>query len=119
MSNIDKENIIGYSGFDPVEDCYEYNENSCYIADTPELAKKFIMNSFMYMGEYRIDPVSIKMIMDDYGCSCGEYAMEESAFSKFKSIAEQKGIKYKAEKFDYDYPLMIVDVEGVNISNEY
>ena len=69
--------IIGYSGFDYSEECYEYFENSCYIADTPQSADNLMSNSYTCMGKYRIDPVTIDQIMDDFGASCGDYAMEK------------------------------------------
>jgi len=31
--------IIGYSAFRLFDECYEYNENACYIADSPESLK--------------------------------------------------------------------------------
>ena len=34
--------IIGYSGFDVFEECYGYNENACYIADTEASAHRFM-----------------------------------------------------------------------------
>jgi len=36
------EPIIGYSGFDVFEECYGYNENACYIADTETSAHDFM-----------------------------------------------------------------------------
>ncbi|MFH2060732.1 MAG: hypothetical protein ABIJ59_17790 [Pseudomonadota bacterium] len=110
--------IIGYSGFDPYEDCYEYFENSCYIADTPKSAENLMKNSFSRVANYQIDPVTIEQVMDDFGCSCGDYAMEKEAFDKFKAIAEKDNIRFTAKKEDTDIPLMIVKVEGVNLSDD-
>ena len=109
---------IGYSGFDHSEECYEYFENSCYIADTPQAAEKIMRNSYTCVGRYRIDPVTIEQIMVDYGCSCGEFAMEKGAFNRFKVLAEQKNIGFRANEEDCDVPLMIVKVEGVKISDD-
>ena len=83
MKNPETDEIIGYSGFDPGEGCYEYFENECYIADTTEGAEELMKNSFMCMGDYRIDPITIDRIMKDFGCSCGKYAMEKTAFDRF------------------------------------
>jgi hypothetical protein len=113
-----EQQIIGYSGLDLFEECYEYFENECYIADTPEAAVDLMKNSFMCMGEYRIDPITIEQIMDDYGCSCGKYAMEPKAFARFSAIAKQKNIRFKARAEDGNIPLMIVNVEGVRISHD-
>ena len=111
--------IIGYSGFDPYEECYEYFENSCYIADTPKSAENLMENSFSCVGTYRIDPVIIEQIMDDFGVSCGDYAMEKEAFDRFKAVAEKENISFEAnEEENTDIPLIIVKVEGVRISDD-
>ena len=111
--------IIGYSGFDYSEECYEYFENSCYIADTPQSADNLMSNSYTCMGKYRIDPVTIDQIMDDFGASCGDYAMEKEAFDRFIAVAEENNIRFEANEEDCDVPLMIVEVEGVRISDNY
>jgi len=64
MTHIDT--IIGYSGFDLFEDCYEYFENACYIADTPAAMERLMKDSVACTGKYRIDPVKIDQIMNDY-----------------------------------------------------
>ncbi len=110
--------IIGYSGFDPGEECYEYFENSCYIADTTEGATELMKAGPMCMGGYRIDSITIDHIMNDYGCSCGDFAMEEAVFERFKVVADQKGIRYESHQELCDIPLMIVEVEGVKISDD-
>ena len=110
--------IIGYSGFDPSEECYEYFENSCYIADTPQSAENLMRNSYSCVRTYRIDPVTIDQIMDDFGASCGDYAMEKEAFHRFKSVAEKEYIRFSVNEEDCDVPLMIVEVEGVRISDD-
>ncbi len=110
--------IIGYSGFDSYEECYEYFENSCYIADTPKSAENLMKNSFSRVANYRIDPVTIEQIMDDFGCSCGDYAMEKEAFDKFTAVAEKDNIRFIAKEEDTDIPLIIVKVEGVNLSDD-
>ena len=110
--------IIGYSGFDPYEECYEYFENSCYIADTPQSAKNLMKSSFSCVGTYRIDPVTIEQIMDDFGASCGDYAMEKEAFYRFITVAEKENIRFSAKEEDSDIPLIIVEVEGIRISDD-
>ena len=110
--------IIGYSGFDHSEECYEYFENSCYIADTPQSAENLMRNSYSCAGTYRIDPVTIDQIMDDFGASCGDYAMEKEAFDRFKDVAEEKDIRFSVYEEDCDVPLMIVAVEGVRILDD-
>jgi hypothetical protein len=110
--------IIGYSGFDSSEECYEYFENSCYIADTPQSAKNLMRNSYSCLGKYRIDPITIVQIMDDFGASCGDYAMEKQAFDRFKAVADKENIRFSVNEEDCDVPLMIVEVKGVKISDE-
>ena len=36
------EPVIGYSGFDVFEECYGYNEDACYVADTEASANRFM-----------------------------------------------------------------------------
>ena len=84
MKYKDKGKVIGYSGFIIFEECYEYNENACFIADTQELAKEFMNNCGYSSADYRIDEVTFAEIMNDYGFSSGEYAIESNAFLKFK-----------------------------------
>lgn len=100
--------VIGYSGFILYEECYEYNENECYISDTEEMAKEF-MNGCGH-SDYRVDAITFHEIMNDYGCSSGGYAMEKNAYSKFTKIAEENGVKYKAEKY-FGEPLMVVNID--------
>ena len=40
---------IGYSVFDTSQECYEYNENACYIAANPQSAKRFLRH-FLFSG---------------------------------------------------------------------
>jgi len=108
----DSETVIGYSGFILFEECYEYNENACFIADTESLSKQFMDNCGYSSSDYRIDTITFDKIMSDYGCSCGEYAMEPVAFSKFKQIAENNSVKFRAVKFEFDPTLTVVNVKG-------
>ncbi len=36
---------IGYSALELFNECYEYNENACYIADSPESLNNFLENA--------------------------------------------------------------------------
>lgn len=115
MKHEDSGTIVGYSGFILFEECYEYNENACYITDSYELAKEFMEDNCGYSSDdYRIDKISFGDIMKDCGCSSGEYAMESKAFSIFKEIAERNRVIYKAEKWDPDYSLTVVKIENTN-----
>jgi len=66
----EKNETVGFSGLCLSEECYEYNENACLIFDTRESADE-LMQLLHPRGGYRIDPVTLPMIMRDYGCSCG------------------------------------------------
>ncbi len=101
---------VGYSGFIIFDECYEYNENACFIADTQELAKEFMNNCGYSISDYRIDAVTFGDILDDYGCSSGEYAMEPIAFSKFKKSAKKDNIKYEAAQFELDPTLTVINI---------
>ena len=111
--------VIGYSGLDLFEECYEYFENACYIADTPEAMERLIIVSFTCTGEFRIEPATVGHIMNDYGCSNGEFAMEPGAFDRFKAAAMAKGIRFQAKREDCDVPIMVVNVEDVKIQDDW
>ena len=110
MNNKDSKTTIGYSGFILYEDCYEYNENACYLADSKESARQFMLNCGYEETDFKIDAISFKDIMNDYGVSAGEYAMEEKVFENFKRIAEDAGVEYEAETFYFDSTLMVVNI---------
>ena len=112
MTYNESSTVIGFSGFDLFEECYEYNENACYIADSPEAAEAFMENSVMGTGEFRIDAVTIADIMRDYAASDGEFAMESAAFRRFSAIAAANGIRFQATPYDGDESLMVVNVEA-------
>jgi hypothetical protein len=111
------DDLIGYSAFDPGEDCYEYNENECYVADSPESLKKFLANAMLPVGDYRIDEVRISDFLKDYGCSCGSYALEPEALKRFEQTAASHGFEYEVEPYeDYGGPvepkIFIVNFSG-------
>ena len=118
MTYKESSTVIGFSGFDLLEECYEYNKNACYIADSPEAAESFMEDSLIGTGEFRIDAVTIAEIMNDYGASDGEFAMEPAAFHQFNSIAAANGIRFRATPYDGDESLVVVDVEGVRFQDE-
>ncbi len=107
------ETHIGYSVFETFEECYQYNENACFIAETRAAAETFLRASCIDPGDCRIDTIRFGDIMKDYGASCGEYAMEREAFLRFKSVAELNGIQFRAEPYDGDEGLLVVAIDGV------
>jgi hypothetical protein len=118
MNLQDSETIIGYSVFELFEECYQYNENACYIANTKSAAEAFLKNSYCDTEDCRIDAVTFGDIMADYGASCGEYAMEPEAYSRFKRVAKLNGVPFDAEPFDGDDTLMVVDIDGVAMPDD-
>ncbi len=61
--------MIGCSVFDRHVEVYEYNENSCYIADSTDAAEQVLNRSFIAAADGRVDPVSFDDIVNDFGCS--------------------------------------------------
>jgi len=104
--------IIGYSGFDVFEECYGYDEDACYIADTEAAAHRF-MKVASFDGQYRIEPVTLARIMDDFGYSLGEFTLETMAFARFRTAATEAGIEYESSAVDGCPELTRVNVEGV------
>lgn len=107
----DSERVIGYSGFILLEECYEYNENACFIADTQDLAKEFMDNCGYSSADYRIDAITFADIMNDYGSSWFEFAMEPAAFSRFTEIAKKNQIEFRAATWVLDPSLTVVNIE--------
>ena len=109
--------LVGYSALDLFEECYEYNENACYVADTIDTLHKFLKGAMFKIEDYRIDSVKILDILNDFGYSGGEYALEPKALERFKNAAKVLNIKYSVEPYEdpfdsNDLPdLFIVNVE--------
>ena len=116
MTN-EHELVIGYSGFDVLEECFEYNENACFIAATAPAADRFMRDAFM-MPDYRIVPVTLSQIMSDYGGSVGEFAMEKEAFNRFRDAATEAGVVFETETDPFDPELIMVTVEGVQMRDD-
>ena len=74
-------------------------------------------NSFSCLDTYRINPVTIEQIMDDFGASCGDYEKGKEAFDRFKAVVE-KNIRFLVNEKNYDIPLIIVEVEGIRILDD-
>ena len=112
-SKMDKKHvntIIGYSGFILFEECYEYNEDACYLADSEDSVRQLMKACGYNKSDFRVDEISISMLMNDYGCSSGEYAMEQLAFENFKTFAKDTTLKYTYEDFDMDTKLKVVNL---------
>ena len=91
---------VGYSALRTSDECYEYNENACYIADTSDSIKEFLHNAMLSVNDYRITPVLVSDLINDFGCSSGEYALEPGALSRFEKAAEKVNINYTVTPYE-------------------
>jgi len=103
--------VVGYSIFAMDEECYEYNENACYIAATGESADAFRDACDLDSAAVRIDAVVWGDLLRDFGSSRGEYAMEVEAYGRFQQLAEQHNVAYEAEAYDRSGSLMVVQID--------
>jgi hypothetical protein len=106
------ESILGYSGFDLFEECYGYDEDACHVADTEESARRFMVCATL-TGDYRIESVTLRQIMSDYGSSLGEFAMEPRALERFRAAATAAGVQFETRPSDLNPAVTIVQVRGV------
>jgi len=111
MSGDDRTSLIGYSVFDTGQECYEYNENACFIGSTRQAAQEFLEVACMDPRDGRVDAVCWDDLLRDYGCSGGEYAMEAEAFARFQSLAEEHNVSFESEAYEGDDSLMVVEIE--------
>ena len=102
---------IGYSVFDTAEECYEYNENACFIASTSQAAQEFLDVACTNPQDGRVDAIYWNDLLRDYGCSGGEYAMEADAFARFRTLAEERQVSFESEAYDGDDSLIVVEIE--------
>ena len=107
------ERLIGYSIFEVSEECWQYNENACFVADSRDSAAQFLSNGGTSADDCRIEAVCLADILRDFGCSGGEYAIEREAFGRFQQLAELNGIRFEAEPYDGDDSLLVVNIDGI------
>ena len=109
---------IGYSAFRLFDECYEYNENACYIADTPESLRGFLTDAAFSVNDYETVVVTLSDLLNDFGCSNGEYALEPEALSRFEKVAETSGIGFAVTPYEdsigLEPELFIVHVSSFN-----
>ena len=91
---------IGYSALRLFDECYEYNENACYIADTPESLRAFLTDADFSVNDYETVKVTLCDMQNDFGCSSGEYALEPEALSRFEKAAEEVNINYTVTPYE-------------------
>ena len=107
--------IIGYSAFILFDECYEYNENACYVAESPESLKAFLEAATLNINDYRFDKIKLSDILDDFGGSCGEFAMEPETLKRFKQVSS---VTYTVEPYDDPFNDGEPDLFIVNIDNK-
>jgi len=102
INNTEKnsEITVGYSALRIFDDCYEYNENACYVAGTSDSLKEFLLNAMLPVNDYEITPVLVSDLINDFGCSSGEYALELEALSRFEKVAEAFNIAYTVTPYE-------------------
>ncbi len=92
--------FIGYSALVKFEQAYVYSENACFIADEPQSAIKYAEDCFFSARDCRIDTIKVLDLINDYGCSCGQYLLEPKALERFEKVAKSAGIEYRIERED-------------------
>lgn len=107
--------IVGYSAFILFDECYEYNENACYVADSPESLKAFLKDTTFNINDYRFDKIKLSDILDDFGGSSGEFAMEPEALKRFKQVSS---VTYSVEPYDDPFNEGEPDLFIVNIDKK-
>ena len=96
---------IGYSVFWPLYKTFEYYEDACYIADTPESVRTFKGDLDSSGDEYEILEVSVSDVLNDFAFSNGWYAFERGAFEKFVEVIDALEIdcRMRPEDSSTDY----------------
>lgn len=110
--------VIGYSIFETGEECWQYNENACFIGNSHAAAQVFLAGGWTPASECRIEPVTFADLLRDFGYSGGEYAMEREAFLRFQQLAGHHGVRFEAEPYDGDDSLLVVTIDGVTYRDD-
>lgn len=109
---------VGYSIFDTCEDCYDYHEDACFIAATKAEAIRFAESAFGDMRGRRIVRVSYADVINDFGVSCGEYAMELDAYKRFKHVADLNEREIHAKPDHFDETLIVVNLHDSFVDDD-
>jgi hypothetical protein len=102
--------VIGYAIYLVDELSYEYNEDSCFIFSSRATAEKLASELYCLDNAYRIVPVRIKEIMNDFGSSSHNYATEPGAMKRFEKVASKNKIFYESELWEAPDDLIILEV---------
>jgi hypothetical protein len=91
--------LIGYSAFDLLEECYEYDENACHVSDSPESLKNYLRHAGFSLGGYRIRAMRFSDFLKDFAGSRGQYGLEPQALARFEQAAKAHGLHYEVEEY--------------------
>jgi hypothetical protein len=92
--------FIGYAAFDYFHQAYLYNEDACYIADSRASLEELIENAKLMIAGHRVDQVKFSDLRQDFGVSCGQFALETSALKRFELMARKTALKYSVQPYD-------------------
>lgn len=75
--------------------------------------KAFLKDALLNINDYRFDEIKLSDILDDFGGSCGEFAMEPEALKRFKQLSS---VTYAVEPYDDpfnngEHDLFIVNID--------
>ncbi len=92
--------LVGYSALDRLEECYEYNENACYVADSLESLRRFLDSAMLPTEQYDVKSVTLQDLLNDFGVSSGEYALEPLALARFGRLAQARALAFDVEPYE-------------------
>ncbi len=106
--------VIGYSALERFEECYEFEGDACYVADSPESLRSYLANAGLPVKDYRIDAVKFAELLQNFGGAFGQYALEAQALARFEQAAKAHGLKYRVE--EYKDPLVEIEPKMFMVS---
>ena len=101
---------IGYRVLDIGEECFEYYDNACFIADSHANAKQHLKTSWGNAPGYRIEQVDFATMMEECENVYDEYEMELEAYARFQQVAKDNAIPLSFKLHGYDGTVMKVKI---------
>jgi hypothetical protein len=92
--------FVGYSALDRDEDCFEYEEDSCYVADSLTAINAYIQGASLPLRRYLMTPVSFEDLQTEFA-GTNRFAFEPAAFARMKQFAHERGVSFEIDE-DYD-----------------
>ena len=77
-----------------------YNENACYVADSPESLRRFLDSAMLPTEQYDVKSVTLQDLLNDFGVSSGEYALEPLALARFGRLAQARALAFDVEPYE-------------------